>query len=118
MAYQHRDVIENYLHTTEFKALTDKTETSVTKLRTIFKKARRDGYTAIQDELDYGIVSVSVPILNESNEILAAINCSTSTSRVAMEEMIRTRLPVLKEAAKTIGLELRRYPILAHSVGL
>ena len=32
--------------------------------------------------------------------------------------MIESHLPVLREAAKNVEMELRRYPILAYSVGL
>jgi len=117
MAYQEKQVREDYLHRAEFVALTDKTVTLVTELRTIFKKARRDGYATIQHELDYGIVSISVPILNECNEVIAAINCSTSTARVTQESLVKSRLPLLFKVSKNIEMELRRYPILSHSVG-
>lgn len=118
MAYQGKEVIENYLHSADFRPLTDKTETSVTKLRNMFKKVRKDGYASIRDELDYGIVSMAVPVFNEKNEVVAAINCSTSVARTDREEMVDSRLPVLREAAQKVELELRRYPVLAHSVGL
>jgi hypothetical protein len=32
--------------------------------------------------------------------------------------MTQSRLPVLREAARSIEIELRRYPMLAHSLGL
>jgi IclR family pca regulon transcriptional regulator len=118
LAYQDKEVIEKYLHSVPFKSLTDKTTTSVTTLRNILKKARKDGYASIQDELDYGIVSTAVPIFNEKNEVVAAINCSTSVARTTRKDMVATRMPILKEAAQKIELELRRYPVLAHSVGL
>jgi len=118
LAYQDKEVIEDYLHSTEFRAFTDKTETSVTQLRNILKKARKDGYASIQDELDYGIVSMAVPVFNEKNEVVAAVNCSTSVSRTDRKNMVPSRLPILQEAAQKIELELRRYPVLAHSVGL
>lgn len=95
---------------------TDKTETSVTALRKILKQVRKQGYASIQDELDYGIVSVAVPIRSDSGEVIAAINCSTATTRVNEAEMVETRLPHLQDAAGKIELELRRYPILVHSI--
>jgi len=85
-------------------------------MRQILRQVRKDSYASIQDELDYGIVSVAVPVLNENGGILAAINCSTATTRITQKEMVRTRLALLREAARRIELELRRYPILAHSV--
>lgn len=116
MAYQEKEFRESYFNRAEFVAFTDKTITSVKKLRTILNKVRKDGYATIQDELDYGIVSISVPIFNECNEVIAAINCSTSTARITQENMVKSRLPKLIKVAKSIEMELRRYPILSHSV--
>ena len=46
----------------------------------------------------------------------AAINCSTSTTRVSQEELVRTRLPLLREAAAEIEDSLRRWPALSHAL--
>lgn len=116
MAFQDKDERENYLKRVKLIAFTDKTVTSVAKLRAIFNKVRKDGFATIQDELDYGIVSISVPILNECNQVIAAINCSTSTARVTKDKMVKSRLPKLIKVAKNIEMEIRRYPILSHSV--
>jgi len=43
---------------------------------------------------------------------------STSTARTDKNEMIASRLPILREAARTIEIELRRYPMLAHSMAV
>jgi IclR family pca regulon transcriptional regulator len=118
LAYQSKDTLDDYFRKTRFVARTDKTVTSKSTLRNILGSTRENGYATTQDELDYGIVSVAVPIFNTSNEILAAVNCSTSTARANKSDMMQTRLPVLKEAARSIEIELRRYPMLAHSLGL
>jgi len=117
LAWQDNAYLARYFETANIRALTDKTTTSVPAIRQILKRVRREGYASIQDELDYGIVSVAVPVLDESGEILAAINCSTATTRIMQAEMIGTRLEVLQQAARRIEQELRRYPILAHSIG-
>jgi IclR family transcriptional regulator, pca regulon regulatory protein len=118
LAYQPREVLDAYFRRARFVARTDKTVTSKSALRAIIARTRQERYAAVQDELDYGVVSVAVPIFNASNEILAAINCSTSTARVNKEEMASSRLASLREAARNIEIELRRYPMLAHSMGL
>jgi IclR family pca regulon transcriptional regulator len=59
-----------------------------------------------------------VPIFNADNQIIAAVNCSTSTARADKTEMVSSRVPVLREAARSIEIELRRYPMLAHSMAL
>jgi IclR family pca regulon transcriptional regulator len=117
LAWQSPEYLERYFQTAEFRPLTDKTTTSAAAIRRILKDVRQAGYASIQDELDYGIVSVAVPVLNEAGEILAAINCSTATTRITQEEIVRTRLDVLKQAARRIQQELRRYPVLAHAIG-
>jgi IclR family pca regulon transcriptional regulator len=105
LAHQAEPQIAKYLAEVTMNKLTDKTVTSVPTLRRILNRCRRDGYASIQDELDYGIVSVAVPVFGADGHILAAINCSTATTRVQ-----------LRAAAKSIEIELRRYPILVHSI--
>jgi len=117
LAFQSAELTERYLAEAQLKVLTDKTETSPARLRRLLKTVARQKYASVQDELDYGIVSVAVPVLRETGEILAAINCSTATTRVNQQEMIDTRLPLLQAASKDIEIELRRYPILAHATG-
>lgn len=116
LAFQPDQRIDDYLSQVELQKLTTKTITSRPALRNILNRCRKKGYASIQDELDYGIVSVAVPVFGADGEILAAINCSTATTRVNKNEMVKTRLPQLRQAAKKIELELRRYPILVHSI--
>lgn len=116
IAHQSESFINDYLARIKPQKLTDKTVISKVKLRKVLNKCRRQGFTSTQDELDYGIISVAVPVFDNDGEILAAINCSTATTRVNQEEMIETRLPHLMTAAKKIEQELRRYPILVHSI--
>jgi IclR family pca regulon transcriptional regulator len=73
-------------------------------------------YDSALDELDYGIVSVAVPLVDADDRVVAAINCSTSTTRISQDELVRTRLPLLREAAAQIEAELRRHPALARSL--
>lgn len=117
LAHQSRERLNRYFDETKLEKLTDKTVTAKAKLRKLLKKVRADGFASIQDELDYGIVSVAVPVFSESGEILAAINCSTATTRVEQSEMVKTRLPHLETAAREIERDLGRYPALVHSIG-
>jgi IclR family pca regulon transcriptional regulator len=116
LAFETDDVRSSYLANGAFSAFTEHTVTSKTELKRIFGEVRKSGYAAIQDELDYGLISLAVPIVDDSGRSLAAINCSTSTSRVNRDELIRTRLPVLRNAARFIESALRRQPYLLRSV--
>lgn len=116
MAMQTEERREELLRATRFERFTDKTVTSLPELRRILEQVREDECAAIQDELDYGIVSVAVPIRGDDGTVVAAINCSTATTRVNADEMRRTRLPHLRKAAAAIEAELQRYPVLLHSI--
>jgi len=74
------------------------------------------GYDSALDELDYGIVSVAVPIFGRGGRVIASINCSTSTTRISQDELVRTRLPLLRAAAGEIEASLKRWPALEASL--
>lgn len=116
MAMQSDAELEHQLGTLKPEQFTDKTVTSIPALRRILLQVREQDYASIQDELDYGIVSVAVPIRSDDGTVVAAINCSTATTRVNEEEMVKTRLPHLRTAAQAIERELGRYPMLLHSI--
>jgi IclR family pca regulon transcriptional regulator len=116
LAFESEAVREHYINTCTLVPFTEHTVTSKQDFRRVLAEVRKQGYAATQDELDYGLVSLAVPILDESGRSLAAINCSTSTSRAKKEELVRTRLPVLQNAARHIELALRRQPYLLRSV--
>lgn len=116
LAFEGDDVRNHYIDTAHFESFTEHTVTGRADLRRVLTESRKSGYSAVQDELDYGLVSLAVPVLDEGGRSIAAINCSTSTSRADKDELIRTRLPVLHSAARHIESALRRQPYLLRSV--
>jgi IclR family pca regulon transcriptional regulator len=80
-------------------------------------EGRQDqGLRRHQDELDYGIVSVALPIFGPHGRIVAAANCSDVTNRLDRDTMIKKRLPVLRQAVRRIEGMLTQHPELTHSV--
>jgi IclR family pca regulon transcriptional regulator len=116
LAFEEEDVLAAYLDNVELARLTENTITSKPELRKRLRQARADGYASAQDELDYGIVSVAVPVFDKDRRIAAAINCSTSTTRVSREELVESRVPLLQRAAREIEDSLRRWPSLLHAL--
>jgi IclR family pca regulon transcriptional regulator len=108
--------LEDYLRQTTLEGFTEKTITEPDALRRVLKAAREDDYASTRDELDYGIVSLAVPVRAGTPEVIGAINCSTSTSRIDPDSMVETRLEHLRTAARAIEIELQRYPALVHSI--
>ncbi|WP_426169569.1 IclR family transcriptional regulator domain-containing protein [Sandarakinorhabdus sp. DWP1-3-1] len=116
LAYQEPAGIEAFLAAGALARLTERTVTDPQAFRDRLRMVRERSYDSALDELDYGIVSVAVPVLGAENRVVAAINCSTSTTRISQDELVRTRLPMLREAAREIEDQLRRWPTLARSL--
>jgi len=116
LAFQPETNVDAYFKKANFRKLTEHTDTDPASLRKILKEVRAKGFAAIQDELDYGIVSVSVPIFGPHGRIVAAANCSDVTNRVDRETMIKKRLPVLRQAVRRIEGMLTQHPELTNSV--
>ncbi|ODU22916.1 MAG: IclR family transcriptional regulator [Sphingomonas sp. SCN 67-18] len=116
LAYQGDAAIDAYLDQVELSRFTEHTITSKAELKKCLRAARTDGYASAQDELDYGVVSVAVPVFDKDRQIAAAINCSTSTTRISREELVSTRLPLLQRAAVEIEGALQRWPFLSHAL--
>jgi IclR family pca regulon transcriptional regulator len=116
LAFQPAPVIAQYMANVTLQRFTERTLTSADAMQQRLQSARETGYDSALDELDYGIVSVAVPVFDANRNAIASINCSTSTTRISQDELVRTRLPMLREAAAEIGNALQRWPTLMHSL--
>ncbi|MDX2237127.1 MAG: IclR family transcriptional regulator C-terminal domain-containing protein [Hyphomonadaceae bacterium] len=116
LAFQPDDAIEAYFESAKLTRFTERTVTSAAALRARLEAVRRSGYDSALDELDYGIVSVAVPVFDRDRKITSAINCSTSTTRISQDELVRTRLPLLQQAAREIQSAMQKRPYLARSL--
>ena len=99
-----------------FQRFTERTVTDSAAMAERLALVAERGYDSALDELDYGIVSVAVPIFGQGQgarkRVIASINCSTSTTRISQDELVRTRLPLLRQAAGEIETSLKRWPTL------
>lgn len=116
LAFQAAETIDRFFAGGPLKRFTEHTVTTEEALRARLQKVRENGYDSALDELDYGIVSVAVPVFDRDRRLTSAINCSTSTTRISQAELIRTRLPLLQQAAGEIQAALQKRPYLAHSL--
>ena len=116
LAHLPEDKLADYLEHAELKRFTDLTVTSPETLKKQLVDIRSKGYCSVLSELDYGLVSIAVPVYDDDGSVLAAINCSTAASRIAQDELVRTRLPLLKQASQQIQQSLNKWPVLLHSL--
>jgi IclR family transcriptional regulator, pca regulon regulatory protein len=115
IAHLEGPVLERYLAKIEFKPLTDRTVTDLARFRAILAEVKRNGYAATEDELDYGLVSVGVPVMIGGRAV-AAINSSANSARIGKEELARARVAILQRTAVAIARALEQSPALLHSL--
>jgi IclR family pca regulon transcriptional regulator len=95
------------LSSSERIELTDQTLVSIDALAKELELVRKQGFSAVDQELEIGIRSLSVPLHDASGSVIAAINVSAHASRISLEEMHDRFLPALQNAANEIERDVR-----------
>jgi IclR family pca regulon transcriptional regulator len=103
VAHLAPDALDEYLATVQLVARTERTITTVAKLREALEQVREAGFAALDQELEVGLRSIAVPVFDRRGNAVAAINVSTHASRASLEEMKARFLPPLRACA--LGLQ-------------
>lgn len=106
LADQPPEWLNRYFAEAEFRPRTDRTETDPARLRALLAEVRRDGFALMDQELEMGLRSLSVPLRDRTGRVIAAMNVSASAAQIGLEDMRARYLPVLREAADAIGHSL------------
>ncbi|OAP36810.1 IclR family transcriptional regulator [Sinorhizobium glycinis] len=85
------------LSRTELKANTPRTKTDPEELVAELRKVREQGYAVIDQELELGLCSIAVPLMNARGQVVAALNIGAPAAHVAAAELAERYLPLLKE---------------------
>jgi IclR family pca regulon transcriptional regulator len=116
VANQSLEEQQRLLDRAPFPQYTPKTLTQPADLAQALAKALTDGFATQQDEIELGVVSIAIPVRDPQGQVIASINCSSETDRTSVDELIATRLPVLRDARAHIEWAIRRAPALVHSI--
>jgi IclR family pca regulon transcriptional regulator len=100
--------LEARLERIEVLPLSTHTISSSEELRTVLDRVRKQGWAAVDQELEEGLRSLAVPIRGASGEVVASLNVSVHTSRGSMTTLRRDFLPHAQHAAGAIEDDLRR----------
>jgi len=90
----------------EIPKYTRNTITSKSVLLQEINKVKTQGWSINDQELEYGLRSIAVPIFDKAEEIIASINISTTAQSNSLESMEVMFLPELKLTAKKISDDL------------
>ncbi len=96
-----------YLRRVKLLPLTPRTELSKDALAGILQTIRTKGYAVVDQELEIGLRSIAVPVVASEGRVAAALNVGTQAARVTISEMEKRFLPVLRAAARDLGMLLR-----------
>jgi IclR family pca regulon transcriptional regulator len=96
-----------YLRRARLMPLTPRTEFSKEGLSAIIRTVRERGYAVVDQELEIGLRSIAVPVFASGGRVAAALNIGTQAARVTIGEMEKRFLPVLRTAARDLGMLLR-----------
>lgn len=83
--------------------LTELTITDPEALGRELEAVREAGYCVVDQELELGLRSISVPVRGRTGEVVAAANVST---RAGSRDVVRDVLPALQACATAIGTDL------------
>lgn len=104
--------LDAWLDALEPVPLTARTLVDKAALRDEILSVRQQGYATTVDQLDYGITALAVPIINEDGRTIAAVNSSGYSGMLSPEALVAERLGELRAVAKSIALQLTRFPTL------
>lgn len=96
-----------YLARVKLKKITAKTATSKVALRAAIEQGRRQGWTIVDQELEIGLRSISVPIRRRDGVIVAALNVCCPAPRVTLKDMETRVLSAMRASAEGIMLAQR-----------
>lgn len=95
-----------FLAAVTFRPYTAKTLASVGALREEIARVARQGWAMVDEELEYGLRSLSVPVRRRSGAVIAAMNVSCHAGSATPEQTLACCLPVLQCAADKIARSL------------
>ncbi|MBI2970740.1 MAG: helix-turn-helix domain-containing protein [Gammaproteobacteria bacterium] len=102
IASEGEESIDRYLQNVTLEARTRRSITSKSRLRAELLRTRKEGYAIVDQELEEGLASISVPIRGANNQVIATINTATNVALVPAEKLKAEFLPLLRKAAQDI----------------
>ena len=94
--------LENFINTCSITQFTEYTITEKSALIAEITKVKMQGYSLVEQELEIGLTSISVPVQNREGKVVAALNVSTHMSQTARQQIFAVILPALQQCARQV----------------
>ncbi|MDP8920590.1 MAG: IclR family transcriptional regulator [Pseudomonadota bacterium] len=102
LAYQSQEAVDAYLQRVRLEARTPKTVTDKGELRRVLEATRAQGYALVNEELEFGLRSIAVPVIQKTGQVTIALNLSAQAGRISTDEMKERFLPSLNGASEAL----------------
>lgn len=106
LADKSEEEIDAFIATAELRQITPFTTVDPKQLKAALLKAKRQGYSVVDDELEEGLRTVAVPIRGEDG-VLASLSVSTLARPASTAGARERMLPALQEARESLEADLR-----------
>lgn len=97
------DEARHILERSELRAHTPKSGTTVDAIADELGRVGCRGYSLVDEELELGLRSVAVPIVDGSGRVVAAINAGMPAAARSVTEIVETFVPRLRATAHEVG---------------
>lgn len=97
---------ETWLAGRRLEARTPSTITDPDRLRAEVARVRAQGYAIVDQELEAGLRTISVPLVSTDGQVLAAINVSVHAARRSVEHLVDDCLPALRQTQAALRRQL------------
>lgn len=98
--------LETFLANAPFEKLTPYTLSSAEHLRAEIKRVRAQGYAIVDQELELGLRTVSVPVYDRHRHVSFALNVATHASKVSMKRAEEEFVTLLQQISREITAAL------------
>jgi IclR family transcriptional regulator, pca regulon regulatory protein len=99
--------LDAVLSQSELKPYTKCTVTQPTRLKKLIADDYKKGWCLVNQELEEGLCSIAVPLIDFSGRTIAAMNVGGNVTRTSQADLINKVLPELLAAANKINTALR-----------
>ncbi|KAB0265872.1 IclR family transcriptional regulator domain-containing protein [Microvirga brassicacearum] len=100
LAHQPPAEIDAYLRRVRLEPRTPKTITRKPEFLAALDEVKRKGCAVIDEELELGLRSIAIPLVQPNGSVRIALNVSTQAARVAAKDMESRFLPALRDGAE------------------
>ncbi|AYN93636.1 MULTISPECIES: IclR family transcriptional regulator [Pseudomonas] len=98
--------LQDYFERADLQIKTSRTLHTPEKLLPCLEQIRQQGWCVVDQELEVGLRSLAVPVLDASGQVMAAMNVGTHASRITRQELERRFLPLLLKASQELSSKL------------